>query len=100
MLETARAKVLVTRRRLAEAFGDALPAGIETVLLEPGWETQPVEESGERPAVLPDNLAYVIFTSGSTGVPKGVAIEHRSAVAMIRWARTIYGPEEYAGMLG
>jgi len=31
----------------------------------------------------PDNLAYVIFTSGSTGEPKGVAIEHRSAVNTI-----------------
>ncbi|WP_281560968.1 non-ribosomal peptide synthetase [Thalassomonas sp. RHCl1] len=28
----------------------------------------------------PTDLAYVIFTSGSTGQPKGVAIEHRSAV--------------------
>lgn len=28
----------------------------------------------------PDDLAYVIFTSGSTGEPKGVAIEHQSAV--------------------
>jgi amino acid adenylation domain-containing protein/non-ribosomal peptide synthase protein (TIGR01720 family) len=30
--------------------------------------------------VSPNNLAYVIFTSGSTGEPKGVMIEHRSAV--------------------
>ena len=28
-----------------------------------------------------ENLAYVIYTSGSSGVPKGVAIEHRNAVA-------------------
>ncbi|MCO7227536.1 non-ribosomal peptide synthetase [Pleionea sp. CnH1-48] len=31
----------------------------------------------------PQDLAYVIFTSGSTGQPKGVAIEHRSAVNTI-----------------
>nr|WGD73982.1 AMP-binding protein [Bacillus subtilis] len=30
--------------------------------------------------VLPQSLAYVIYTSGSTGMPKGVEIEHRSAV--------------------
>jgi amino acid adenylation domain-containing protein len=50
-------------------------------------------------APLPDQLAYVIFTSGSTGVPKGVATPHRTAVAMTRWARTVYTPEEIAGVL-
>lgn len=30
--------------------------------------------------VLPQSLAYVIYTSGSTGMPKGVEVEHRSAV--------------------
>ena len=33
------------------------------------------------------NLAYLVSTSGSTGVPKGVAIEHHSAVTLCigRW---------------
>jgi amino acid adenylation domain-containing protein len=30
------------------------------------------------------DLAYVIYTSGSTGAPKGVMIEHRSAVNLLR----------------
>jgi amino acid adenylation domain-containing protein len=99
MLETSRARVLVTRRRLAESLGDELPAGMRTVFLDPGWESEPVAEDGETLGALPDNLAYVIFTSGSTGVPKGVAIQHRSAVAMVRWAHGMYTPEEYAGVL-
>jgi amino acid adenylation domain-containing protein len=33
-----------------------------------------------------DDLAYVIYTSGSTGQPKGVAIEHHSAVSFLYWA--------------
>ncbi len=31
----------------------------------------------------PGDLAYVIFTSGSSGVPKGVMVEHRSALNTI-----------------
>ncbi|HEY0558373.1 MAG TPA: amino acid adenylation domain-containing protein, partial [Thermoanaerobaculia bacterium] len=101
MLETSRAKVLITRRRLAGALGGELPGGVRTVFLDPGWEGEPEAETGGLPAVeaLPDNLAYVIFTSGSTGVPKGVAIQHRSAVAMVRWAHAMYSPEEYQGVL-
>ncbi|HEY4590906.1 MAG TPA: amino acid adenylation domain-containing protein, partial [Thermoanaerobaculia bacterium] len=94
MLETAQADLLVTRRPLA---GD-LPAGVRTVFLEPGWESEPVAAAA-LPAVLPENLAYVIFTSGSTGVPKGVAVEHRNAVALVRWCLSLYSPEEYAGVL-
>ncbi|HEX2202899.1 MAG TPA: amino acid adenylation domain-containing protein [Longimicrobium sp.] len=45
------------------------------------------------------NLAYLIYTSGSTGVPKGVAIEHESAAAMLAWAWELYSAEELGGML-
>jgi amino acid adenylation domain-containing protein len=30
------------------------------------------------------NLAYLLYTSGSTGVPKGVAVEHRSIVRLVK----------------
>lgn len=39
-----------------------------------------------NPAVVnaPDDLAYVIYTSGSTGQPKGVMVEHRSVIRLVR----------------
>jgi amino acid adenylation domain-containing protein len=45
------------------------------------------------------SLAYLIYTSGSTGVPKGVAIEHASAVAMLAWGAEVWSAEELAGMM-
>ncbi|MGW5052565.1 amino acid adenylation domain-containing protein [Actinokineospora sp. NPDC004072] len=42
-------------------------------------------EPGElpRPAVGPDDVAYILFTSGSTGKPKGVPISHGNLAAYI-----------------
>lgn len=35
-------------------------------------------------------LAYTIYTSGSTGQPKGVMIEHHSAVNLIEWVNSTF----------
>ncbi len=50
-------------------------------------------------AVRPSDLAYVIYTSGSTGKPKGVAIEHRSTVAFLAWATSVFSVEQLKGTL-
>jgi pyochelin synthetase len=42
-----------------------------------------VSFSIEKPAVTPEQLAYIIFTSGSTGEPKGVAMSHDAAMNTI-----------------
>jgi amino acid adenylation domain-containing protein/non-ribosomal peptide synthase protein (TIGR01720 family) len=59
-------------------------------------------KEGSRPALPtaePANLAYLIYTSGSTGRPKAAAIEHRSACALLAWARAEYSAAEMAGTL-
>lgn len=53
--------------------------------------------SGRGPSAR--DLAYVIYTSGSSGRPKGVAVEHRSVVAMSRSMRKLLDDRELAGVL-
>lgn len=34
--------------------------------------------------ISPDSLAYVIYTSGTTGEPKGVMVEHKSVIRLVK----------------
>jgi amino acid adenylation domain-containing protein len=44
--------------------------------------TQPVHQP--QVGCQPNDLAYVIYTSGSTGNPKGVLVDHRAVVRLVR----------------
>ena len=44
-------------------------------------------------------LAYTIYTSGSTGLPKGVMIEHHSAVNLINWVNKEFAVGERDALL-
>ncbi|MCO1335751.1 amino acid adenylation domain-containing protein [Microbulbifer sp. OS29] len=46
-----------------------------------------------------NDLAYVIYTSGSTGIPKGVAVEHSSLVALSQSMSELLSIEELDGVL-
>jgi amino acid adenylation domain-containing protein len=46
-----------------------------------------------------EGLAYLLHTSGSTGPPKGVAVPHSAAVALVRWAGTVFSRADLAGVL-
>ena len=98
-LRNAEAAVLITQNHLV----DELPSyGGKVLCLDSEEARQRVdEESAEnlKNSALPANLAYVIYTSGSTGEPKGVCIEHRSAVVLLQWAREVFSEEELGGVL-
>jgi amino acid adenylation domain-containing protein len=55
----------------------------------------PLQEAG----INSNSIAYSIYTSGSTGVPKGVALRHRNAVAMLTGAYHEYSEAELSRVL-
>ncbi|HEV8693705.1 MAG TPA: amino acid adenylation domain-containing protein, partial [Lysobacter sp.] len=63
-------------------FDRARALGTQVPLLR----TDVIAPNDTAPAVAlrADHAAYVIYTSGSTGNPKGVVIEHRGAVNLVR----------------
>jgi amino acid adenylation domain-containing protein/FkbM family methyltransferase len=97
MLGDTQAAVILTQESLVES----LPRhDAKTVCLD---RDRPAisRENAENlvPQATADNLAYVIYTSGSTGNPKGVAIQHQSAVEFLSWAHTVFTADEMAGVL-
>ncbi|CAM3876812.1 Linear gramicidin synthase subunit C [Pseudomonas reidholzensis] len=95
LLDSAPLAVLVqaSTRALAEA------THVPQVDLDlPSWHRLPAT----RPVVAgltPEHLAYVIYTSGSTGQPKGVMVEHRSVVNLVKWSAGLCPPGAQAALL-
>jgi len=86
MLQDAQPVALLTHTKLREllsGIGGKLPV---VVLKDAAaWESYPERDLDcATIGVTPDHLAYVIYTSGSTGVPKGVMVEHRGVVRLVR----------------
>ena len=78
MLEDSGARIVLGAGRIPAAR-----PGVTTVDLAAmsDWDT---DASPLAPMSGPDNLLYVLYTSGSTGLPKGVMLEHKTGVNLIR----------------
>ncbi|MEG4207099.1 amino acid adenylation domain-containing protein [Microcoleus sp. Pol7_A1] len=97
MLEDASVPMLLTQARLVKSVPKHQG---RIVCLDTDWEI--IEQQSQANLISDvkrNNLAYVIYTSGSTGNPKGVAIEHRNALALLNWAKQVFNPEDLAGVL-
>jgi len=94
MLEDAGVAGVISATDLAGALPEA---GGWRLWVDEAADDGVASESGPVTAgATEDSLAYVIYTSGSTGRPKGVGIRHGGAVAMVRWAGSVFGPERLA----
>ncbi len=98
LLSDAQVALLLTQERLLTRIASSYQG---PVLCLEKVETPAHDWSKANPQsrVTDRNLAYVIYTSGSTGLPKGVAIEHRSPVALVNWASEVFALEYLDGVL-
>jgi amino acid adenylation domain-containing protein len=94
IMNDAHVSVLLTEGSLADNLRDC---AAPVLFLDRATEESEAERI--QTPVEANNLAYVIYTSGSTGQPKGVAIEHRNAAVMVRWAQEVFSEEMLRGML-
>jgi amino acid adenylation domain-containing protein len=70
-----------------DALAKAVLAGLGTEPVVLDGPASPIMSASDANPQLrsgPQSLAYVCYTSGSTGQPKGVMIEHRSVVRLVR----------------
>jgi amino acid adenylation domain-containing protein len=85
ILADAGVGLLLTEQALGEQASSAFEGRI--VLLDAHWPEiaeQPADRlSPEECGAQPGDLCYVIYTSGTTGRPKGVMIEHQSALSFL-----------------
>jgi amino acid adenylation domain-containing protein len=85
VLDDAQISILLTDLKLLPRFAD-LKAHV--LCIDKDWKEIAQENDGNpNTLATAENLAYVIYTSGSTGHPKGVQIQHRSVVNLLRSVR-------------
>ena len=80
MLQDAQVSVLLTQEKLKAGLPNHQA---EIICLDTNWQSLDYGLDNPTHNITSNNLAYVIYTSGSTGQPKGVQIQHRSAVNLL-----------------
>lgn len=78
MLEDSNVKIVLTLMHLTENID------VSVTLIDIN-EYPILFKKYTKPAISPNNLAYIIYTSGTMGNPKGVLVEHRSIVNVVNY---------------
>jgi amino acid adenylation domain-containing protein len=100
MLADAAAPLVLTQELVLRRLEiEEREGGPRWICLDRDWPAIAASPAAPPSGVEPDNLAYLIYTSGSTGQPKGVALTHRNAAALLSWASGIYPEADRAGVL-
>ncbi|WDE09178.1 non-ribosomal peptide synthetase [Thalassomonas viridans] len=94
IIADSRIKVLLTQDEFAGEFEVEQLVSLDDKQVFAGFDRENLEIAVDSRA-----LAYAIYTSGSTGLPKGVAIRHCNAAAMLHWANGRYRADELERIL-
>jgi len=95
MLKDAQVRALLTQQKYLSSVSHP-----SVVSLDGDWYKIASQSTNNlENGTTSKDIAYVIYTSGSTGQPKGVAIEHRNAVAFLSWAHSVFNREDLSGVL-
>jgi amino acid adenylation domain-containing protein len=87
IIETAKIKVILTNSdNKTDLAGKCEKYGIEDLFKQSAGFPAKFENT----QISSSDHAYVIFTSGTTGTPKGVLVNHKSAVNLIEWVNKTF----------
>jgi aspartate racemase len=94
LLKDTNTPVLLTQKSLAPFL--PVRRSVKRICVDDDYAPPSTDDDGKPiPTGGPTSLAYVMYTSGSTGQPKGVMVENRAIVRLVRNTNFCkFGPEE------
>ncbi|MBG0969476.1 non-ribosomal peptide synthetase [Bacillus sp. SRB3LM] len=82
MIQDSRMKWIITQKSKNNIFKTGYPTVITIDQKQEDILSQPTNSL--RVTVNPTDISHVIYTSGSTGMPKGVLINHRNVIRLVK----------------